>query len=195
LRAGDGHTPKVGSQQIAFFQNPREHREGGDAHCRSYKKSERKKRSPLNGKFWIERSGQADAKSKGQHNTDIAKQHDCSPLFQNTFEINLKTDHKHEKQESKLTQNPDRGHGRCGENEGKSIRKEATKKRRAEDNACCHFPHNTWLSNALKKPAKHTRYQQNGTNGKDQLFSLHPIAFCESSQGCIKTAVYISPAP
>ena len=143
---------------------------------------------------WIEHFGQADAQGKWQHNADIADQNDRGPLLKNTFEINLKADHKHEKQESKLTQDRNRRQGRCRENNAKSIRKEASKKRRAEDNACCHFPHDTWLPHVLKKPAENTRCQQNGTNRKDELFSLHPIAFLNPVR-YITTAVAFSPAP
>ena len=50
-------------------------------------------------------------------------------------------------------------------------------KEMGQDNARGHFPHNTWLSNILKKPAEHACDQQYGPNGKNQLFSLHSIAF------------------
>ena len=149
--------PRLVPSKIAFFQNSGKHGKSGDAHCRPHKKSERQKRHLLNGKFWIEHFCQADAQGKWQHNADIADQNDCSPLFKNAFEINLKADHKHEEQKSKLTQNRNRRQGRRGKNKGRSTRKESSKKRRAEDNASCHFPDHTRLSNVLKNPAQYAR--------------------------------------
>ena len=57
------------------------------------------------------------------------------------------------------------------------VRKESPEKRWAKNDARGHFPHNTWLSKVLKKPAEQTRGEQYGPNGKDQLFSLHSITF------------------
>ena len=48
-------------------------------------------------KLRIERRGQCDSKGKRQHDADIANKHNRGPLFQDSLEINLKADHKHEK--------------------------------------------------------------------------------------------------
>ena len=43
------------------------------------------------------RSRQRDAHSKRQHDADIANKDNRGPLFEDSFQVNFKTDHKHEK--------------------------------------------------------------------------------------------------
>ncbi|MGA2345071.1 MAG: hypothetical protein ABSF93_03645, partial [Candidatus Sulfotelmatobacter sp.] len=157
---------QAGSEKIAFFQYPGEHWESGDAHCGPHEESERRKSHPRTGKLRIERGRQSYAQEKRKHDAEIADQHNCRALFEDAFEINLKADHKHKEQKTKLTQDCERAYRCWRKNICRRSGKEPPQKRWSKGNSGRHFADDTGLTDALEDPAQRARRQQNDRDRK-----------------------------